>query len=160
MGLCTFSGCENKYYAKGYCRAHYQQLRATGEVKPLYGGGSWHRLSDNSTEAATAQCCVCGPVSIIYRRTRKRWMCANKRAQESIIGVEPHGLTVAEARDFRRGKECSICGEVDNLCVDHCHTSGAIRGVLCRKCNSGLGMFDDDVERLLKATDYLKKFSS
>lgn len=39
--------------------------------------------------------------------------------------------------------------------VDHCHTSGKIRGLLCHHCNLGLGMFKDNTEVLRKAIQYL-----
>lgn len=54
---------------------------------------------------------------------------------------------------------CKICGRppesVKGLVVDHCHSTGAIRGLLCLKCNSGLGMFRDDTDVMHRAIDYL-----
>jgi len=43
-----------------------------------------------------------------------------------------------------------------NLCVDHNHETNKIRGLLCDKCNRGLGLFCDDENLLLKAVKYLK----
>ena len=43
------------------------------------------------------------------------------------------------------------------LNVDHCHTSGKVRGLLCFNCNTALGKFKDDIELLEKAIAYLKK---
>lgn len=55
---------------------------------------------------------------------------------------------------------CAICGmECDThsrLSVDHCHITGRIRGLLCRRCNSGLGFFKDSVDRLQAAVKYLQ----
>lgn len=57
---------------------------------------------------------------------------------------------------------CDICGKFGNkglkrpLCVDHCHKTGKIRGMLCHKCNTAIGLLDDRVELLLKCIDYLK----
>ena len=55
---------------------------------------------------------------------------------------------------------CEICGvhqaELDyHLVVDHCHSNGHIRGLLCKRCNSALGLLDDDLERFDKCKEYL-----
>jgi hypothetical protein len=55
-----------------------------------------------------------------------------------------------------QGGVCGVCGrESDQFVVDHDHDTGQIRGVLCHKCNLGLGQFNDDHELLLKAASYL-----
>jgi len=53
---------------------------------------------------------------------------------------------------------CAICKgpPEDTLCVDHCHDSGRVRGLLCRKCNTGLGSFRDEPDLMLKAIKYLE----
>ena len=60
---------------------------------------------------------------------------------------------------------CAIChqkfggGRNSNsrLGIDHCHTTGKVRGLLCSNCNRGLGMFKDSEERLKNALDYIKR---
>jgi hypothetical protein len=55
---------------------------------------------------------------------------------------------------------CAICGRPDPLgclSVDHDHETGQIRGLLCRGCNVSLGRFDDSLELLERAIEYLKK---
>jgi hypothetical protein len=53
--------------------------------------------------------------------------------------------------------QCAICGELDKLVLDHCHTTLKVRGLLCSKCNSGLGMFLDNIHNLEKAIKYLNE---
>lgn len=51
---------------------------------------------------------------------------------------------------------CDICGQKSvRLVVDHCHHTGKLRGILCDKCNFGLGLFKDDPSLLRRAADYL-----
>lgn len=51
---------------------------------------------------------------------------------------------------------CQICGDSGKLNVDHCHETGVVRGLLCTRCNTGLGKFGNKGERLQKAIDYLE----
>ena len=51
--------------------------------------------------------------------------------------------------------ECAVCGKTSRLQVDHDHSTGKIRGILCPTCNRGLGMFYDDPVLLEKALVYL-----
>lgn len=57
-------------------------------------------------------------------------------------------------------KFCEICGSKEKLVVDHDHSSGLVRGMLCNYCNRGLGHFRDDLARLEKAKQYLLTKSS
>lgn len=53
---------------------------------------------------------------------------------------------------------CEICGaQTEDLCVDHDHGTGEVRGVLCRACNRSIGQLGDTAESLQKAADYLAK---
>jgi hypothetical protein len=72
-----------------------------------------------------------------------------------------YGLTkedYLEMLKFQNGV-CAICCNPEKkkrLAVDHCHNTGKIRGLLCTRCNTSIGRFNDDVELLQKAIDYLK----
>lgn len=55
--------------------------------------------------------------------------------------------------------ECCICGETHRLCIDHDHDTLQVRGLLCGKCNSGLGMFTDNINKLKNAINYLEHFN-
>ena len=61
----------------------------------------------------------------------------------------------------KQGGVCWICGDSGEdhrwgrLMVDHCHETGAVRGLLCSCCNTGIGLFQDNPIRLQKAVEYL-----
>ena len=52
---------------------------------------------------------------------------------------------------------CAICGKPseETLCVDHCHETGTVRGLLCRQCNFALGCFRDSQAAMMAAIAYL-----
>jgi DNA-binding transcriptional regulator YiaG len=58
-----------------------------------------------------------------------------------------------------QGCVCAICGQGNKkgLVVDHCHITGAVRGLLCRVCNSFLGRINDSVNTLDKIKEYLNQ---
>jgi hypothetical protein len=68
-------------------------------------------------------------------------------------------LTVLEFEKLKNDQEyrCLICRKTEKLCIDHCHTTGKIRGLLCHQCNKGLGDFKDSIEFLTSAISYLKQ---
>lgn len=55
---------------------------------------------------------------------------------------------------------CAICKEspkdIIRMHVDHCHSTGKVRGLLCRTCNQGIGFFKDSVAKLRNAACYLE----
>lgn len=77
------------------------------------------------------------------------------------------GLTLQEYDSLldKQGGCCAICkgtsthahkGNKRSFAVDHDHTTGIIRGLLCAKCNRGLGLFGDCLEKYERAYNYLK----
>lgn len=73
-----------------------------------------------------------------------------ERARERDYGVTPE----AWAELIVNG--CMICGTELDLCVDHDHGSGVVRGALCRKHNTAIGMLDDDLALVESAAAYLR----
>jgi len=55
--------------------------------------------------------------------------------------------------------KCEICGSRESLVRDHDHKKVWFRGILCRDCNTGLGLFSDSPERLEQAAAYLREFT-
>jgi hypothetical protein len=70
-----------------------------------------------------------------------------------------YGITLEEweALCAAQGGCCAICHRERRLDVDHCHESGKVRGLLCRRCNLMLGQCGDDSDLLIKAADYLSR---
>jgi len=92
-------------------------------------------------------------------RVNEGWRVANKdkveaRRQERCYGISTDDLNALLAR--QRGV-CGICKKKGRkLHVDHCHKTGKVRGLLCGKCNRGLGHYDDEPDRMRAAADYLE----
>jgi hypothetical protein len=78
-----------------------------------------------------------------------------------------YGVTEEQYEDMYKKQNgiCAICkdpsrkSEKHSLHVDHDHNTGEIRGLLCTRCNPGIGFFDDNPELLIKAAKYLQKES-
>ena len=52
---------------------------------------------------------------------------------------------------------CEICGVMERMMIDHCHEKNVFRGVLCDKCNRGIGFLQDDPSIIRKAAEYLER---
>lgn len=115
------------------------------------------RLKDKSTRPP---CVRCGK-PIAAERSRKAvycsWNCRSLARRHVAYGLTPDELVELLAAQ----PSCGICGFDDwgagpkGPQVDHSHTTGAVRGILCNNCNNGLGRFKDSRELLLKAADWV-----
>ena len=135
----------------------------------------------------TKTCCKCGmekEFSAFYRDSGKKdglqsWCkeCRNAVAGKYYKSPEgrqrnrevhlkrKYGITLAEYDEMfdEQNGRCGICGTEEagskykHFAVDHCHDSGAIRGLLCSNCNRGIGLLGDNLKDLSKAVLYLAK---
>ena len=64
-------------------------------------------------------------------------------------------LEYLELFELQEGK-CALCNRHVKLHVDHDHDTGEVRGLLCHRCNVGLGYFQDNTQLLYKAIKYLR----
>lgn len=96
----------------------------------------------------------------------REWKSSNRDRMREAKLKERYGITIADYDKMLLEQEmgCAICGSLtpkrkgsEHLVVDHCHESGGVRGLLCYKCNVGLGSFEDDLTLLIKAAEYLEK---
>jgi Recombination endonuclease VII len=80
-----------------------------------------------------------------------------KRRLKFVYGISPEEY---DAMLARQDGVCAICRNKPDkdkpLCVDHCHVTGEVRGLLCHRCNSALGFFREDSGILSAAIAYLQ----
>jgi len=132
--------------------------------------GRLHVLTSRDTVKRRGTCEHCGPdIPIRPRKTPAgvtTWVCrrpkeprGTEESRQRRQRMMKYGLT-REQHDkllAERSQGCRICGSTEKaLHVDHCHSTGRVRGWLCRGCNHGLGNFGDDPELLRRAAVYLE----
>jgi hypothetical protein len=79
--------------------------------------------------------------------------------------MKTYGLDLKDYEKMLKAQNynCAICGSPPpnnrktRLAIDHCHTSGKVRGLLCDRCNRSIGLLKDDVSVLESAIKYLTK---
>ena len=110
-------------------------------------------------------------------KLQKQWKTAHEKYRQTEKYKETrtaywykvrYNLSMDTYKDMLKTQNhvCAICkrpetsknanGEIKPLAVDHCHTTGKIRGLLCHKCNVLLGKAEDNTEILQNAILYLQ----
>ena len=126
--------CGKKHYAKGLCKACYGAKRRP--VERAYNKKYFHDW---------------------YMKNRERQIKIGTAARR----LRDYGLTQVAFNQLleAQGGACAICRVLLDLGrgthVDHDHGSGLVRGILCGRCNRGIGVFKDDAALLRAAATYL-----
>jgi hypothetical protein len=81
---------------------------------------------------------------------QKKWQAKNR----DYWRKQTYGLTTEQWLELSKNG-CGICGTHADLCVDHDHQTGKIRGALCRVCNSAIGLLKDDASLVARALKWL-----
>jgi Tfp pilus assembly major pilin PilA len=96
------------------------------------------------------------------RASKKKWADANKDKIVNKRLKHLFGITLEDYEELLEAQQfsCAICGVSEcstgkNFAVDHNHETGEIRGLLCKKCNTGLGIFRDSPALIGNAYQYL-----
>lgn len=108
------------------------------------------------------------PEKVRAKAARYRDKPGNREAANSKRRHKIYGLTEEEFLLMKSSQNgsCAICGSSQEqglkreLDVDHCHSTGEIRGLLCNNCNRGIGHLQDDPDILLRAYEYLLRFKN
>lgn len=85
----------------------------------------------------------------------KKWFSVNK--------FQKYGISKKDYKEMRKkqNQRCFICNEkCKELVIDHCHKTGEIRKLLCRRCNSSLGFIKENVNILRNMISYLEKYNA
>lgn len=113
----------------------------------------------------------CTKCEVLYERSEKNFYknktakfglsricktCSGRASKEWIVRNK-FGGTLDEYEAIMSEAACAVCGATKRLALDHCHDKNHVRGVLCMLCNTGLGMFADEPDRLRRAATYLEE---
>jgi hypothetical protein len=175
---CYANDCEKEAKVKGLCIIHYNRMWRHGS----------YEVSKTKREAliekGLSYCPKCNetkPLSEfnkdIHTAFKIAIYCKKCSGTKSKIRYEnykdehrntqlksDYKITLDEYNEIlsKQNNKCAICGNAKNgnrrMCVDHNHSTGDIRGLLCGRCNLGIGSFTDDIDLLKKAIIYLEKF--
>jgi hypothetical protein len=103
----------------------------------------------------------------------KTWKEANPDKKKDWVLRDKFGISLEEYRKMlaTQSGKCAIChqpematlkksGKVKELSVDHCHSTGKVRGLLCYRCNTALGLLREDTGIALNLINYIDCYSS
>lgn len=118
-------------------------------------------------------CVECKPVvkRRIHATAQRDWRAKNPELHGVLKTtwdlMSKYGITLVQYKDMLKAQDekCAICktDKADKrnvyrkFSVDHSHVTGAIRGLLCSACNTGIGLFTDDITKLKSAIAYLER---
>jgi hypothetical protein len=122
----------------------------------------WGRKNTERNRARAREWAAANPEAVAKRRVD--WYCKNKKIQRKSTIKRKYGLTPEQYEAMRIAQKdlCAICREPDTysstsgLCVDHCHVTGRVRGLLCNRCNRAIGLMRDDERVLQAAAGYIR----
>lgn len=136
------------------CRAAVKHCTQCNSYRPI---GEFAKRGDTSV-GRTAHCRTC---------MAAKWTAAD-HSQRTRAKRSRFGLSYDEylAMCIEQGNRCRVCGNPETdvhqsgrtreLAIDHDHSTGEVRGLLCGKCNKAIGLMLDDPERLRSAAEYLE----
>lgn len=120
----------------------------------------WYRANKERVFDAVRRFREKHPERVLEYAKKSYWKNKEKRKRQVRASVlkTKYGISVAQFEQMLAKYEqgCWICKRQVKLCVDHCHSSGKTRGLLCGNCNSAIGMLRDSQDLLERAKAYLR----
>lgn len=135
------------------------------EFKPLQGFGSksWINSDGSKTFTKKSHCRDCVNKDNLERYHKNLSTKDSHKKASYKHRLKGYGLTPEEyeAMLSRQEYKCSICGTAPDrlMSVDHDHSTGQIRSLLCNNCNAALGMVKEDKKVLQNMIEYLEKYN-
>lgn len=154
---CKVDDCDTAAWARSLCNRHYKRWRRYGDPTAKWAP----KPPDAITEKTCSRCERLLPAENYWRRIRTGdgLQSACKECMGHADRLRLYGLSSCDYDELlaKQGGACAICKSTPDrpLVVDHCHATGAIRGLLCGRCNSAIGLLDDDPKRAASAVAYL-----
>jgi hypothetical protein len=133
-----------------------------GQIKPI----SQFYTSNLITDTLKSECRTCLSAK---QKSKRRLNPGHHRAMDRRFNIKyKFGITLRDYESLlsRQNGVCAICkrpetsrrlGKLRQLGVDHSHSTGTNRGLLCSACNVAIGYFGESIELLEAAIKYLKK---
>lgn len=161
---CKYGHIAERWISTGGCFKCLEATRASDKSKAW-----WIAYYQTDEYKAKQRAARSSPKGRARDRTRnakepRRLSARSRRFQKK------YGLTHAQVELMRMGQnnQCLICSVVfcdgshkaASMHIDHCHSTGIVRGLLCTHCNHGLGKFQDSADVLRRAIAYLEKHSA
>jgi len=153
---CSFPGCSAAVKYVGICSGHYAQRERGAELSPL---SARRRVADGRKQCAL--CEIVKPVDEFFSRSERDSQVNSycKQCANAYKKARQYRVTIEEIRTLEAVAQCAnpACDVDVDLNIDHCHDTGAVRGVLCKKCNLALGLANDDPKILSGLIAYLER---
>lgn len=130
-------------------------IKVCGTCKEQLSPDSFYK-SNGTKDGLMYECKICS------NARAKQWQQENKGRHKDSVLKYRYGISSVEINRLLLKQEnlCAICGiEFSHSTpyhIDHCHSSGDVRGLLCINCNVGLGQFSDNISTLTNAVFYLQ----
>ena len=94
-----------------------------------------------------------------YKENASKFKAKNPEKYADYLRKTRYGIEPDVYRKMleTQNNQCKICTKpfVKAPCIDHCHKTGKIRGLLCRKCNTAIGLLEDSIANITRAAIYL-----
>jgi len=155
---------------KEFPKNHTQAFGVGNRCKDCKNKTSKRFFDPDATEKKCNKCGLSKPLKDFHRRGKDRYqpMCKACKTlshhQKRYDLKRSYSMSIEDYNGMleKQDYKCAICGETcltgQNHFVDHEHTNGINRGLLCRSCNLMLGYAHDDIEMLKSAIKYLKEY--